>query len=229
MRLRCWCEPDRSQPVGETFAQEFALAGTLRDGGGVVHGWLPQPTLLFTHRDTRAPGFAAAAEDARVLGLAPVVRSSGGEAVPLDDGTVCVDLLLPGEQLSLRAAFAELAGVIVAAAGRLGLAAAVGRVEGAYCPGDYDIATGGHKFAGIAQRRTKQAIAVHSFVLVEGPGRPRCTVAARIATALTGAGPEPAAALPCPVTSLSEAAGCVIRRQELLEALEAVLMDRLDE
>jgi octanoyl-[GcvH]:protein N-octanoyltransferase len=218
--MRRWIEPAGRHDVGETFAQEFALAGTLAPGDAILHAWLPQPTLLFTQRDTRAPGYEEAAAEAMALGYAPVVRASGGEAVPLDHGTVCVDLLMPGEALQLRAAFDALAAEIVAAVARLGLRATIGRVEGAYCPGDYDIAVGGRKFAGLAQRRTRQAIAVHSFVLVEGLGLPRCTHAARIARKLLGE-PGPEGPPPCPVASLAESSGRALRAPEFLAALDA--------
>jgi len=215
--MRRWIEPDRRQDVAETFAAELALAGKLPPGDSLLHAWLPQPTLLFTQRDTRAPGFDAATAAATGMGYAPVVRVSGGEAVPLDIGTACVDLLLPGEALPLRAAFDALAQALVAAVAELGLTATVGRVEGAYCPGDYDIAVGGLKFAGLAQRRTQQAIAVHSFVLVQGPGRPRCLDAARIAATLQQV--EAPANPACPVTSLAAAAGRLIRPEEFLQAV----------
>lgn len=218
--MRAWTEPDTRHDVAATFAREFELAGTMAPGDGILHAWLPQPTILFTQRDTRAPGYAQAAAEASAMGYAPVVRVSGGEAVPLDHGTVCVDLLLPGEALALRPSFDALAEAITTAVAHLGLTAAVGRVDGAYCPGDYDIAVAGRKFAGLAQRRTQKAIAVHSFVLVEGPGRPRFELAARIAAALAGTGPARAPE-PCPVTSLAEAAARPLRTTDLLRAIEA--------
>ncbi len=218
--MRCWTEPNVRQDVAATFAREFELAGTLTPGDGILHAWLPQPTLLFTQRDARAPGYAQAAAEAAALGYAPVVRVSGGEAVPLDHGTVCVDLLLAGEALALRPSFDALAEAITTAVGHLGLAATVGRVDGAYCPGDYDIAVAGRKFAGLAQRRTQKAIAVHSFVLLEGAGRPRFDVAARIAAALAATTPVQSPD-PCPVTSLAEAAGHALRAADLLAAIEA--------
>jgi octanoyl-[GcvH]:protein N-octanoyltransferase len=219
--MRYCVEGAYPQDVTEAFARELRAAAGLAPGEAVLHGWLPRRTFLFTRRDTRAPGYAAAVRCAEAMGFTAAVRESGGEAVPLDEGTVCADLLLPGEGLPLRQAFAAAAAAIVAAVERLGLTAVVGRVDGAYCPGDFDIAVGGRKFAGLAQRRTRQAVVVHSFVLVAGPGATRCDQAARVAACLQGLPAPAAAAAPCPVTSLAEAAGRPLTPRDFLAALAA--------
>jgi octanoyl-[GcvH]:protein N-octanoyltransferase len=112
-------------------------------------------------------------------GIRTAVRHSGGAAVPLDAGVINVSLLLPkpAGKLDFHDDFRLLASLITeAVALSHPQAAALIRAEevtGSYCPGDFDLAIGGRKFCGIAQRRQSGAYFVHAFVVVSGSGRER--------------------------------------------------------
>ena len=48
---------------------------------------------------------------------------------------------------------------------------------GSFCPGEFDLSIGGHKFCGIAQRRQQLAISVQAFIIVEGLGEEKAALA----------------------------------------------------
>src|SRR5699024_7771948 len=52
-------------------------------------------------------------------------------------------------------------------------------IVGSYCPGDYDLSIGGKKFAGIAQRRVRDGIAIQIYLDVEGNAQQRATLVKR--------------------------------------------------
>lgn len=176
--------------LGETDAESglllpFAFEETLcRDVGESliqpsVHLWSHPAGLVLGLRDSRLPYAGRAMERLEQRGIRTAVRHSGGAAVPLDSGVVNVSLLLPRPRGSLdfHDDFRLLAALITeaVACSHPGAAAEVraGEVRGSYCPGDYDLAIGGRKFCGIAQRRQAKAYFVHAFVVVEGQGTAR--------------------------------------------------------
>lgn len=116
---------------------------------------------------------------ARREGNRTAVRHSGGAAVPLDSGIINVSLLLPKGRgkLDFHDDFRLLASLITEAVAISHPQAAAqieaGEIVGSYCPGDFDLAIGGRKFCGIAQRRQNNAYFVHAFVVVSGSGQER--------------------------------------------------------
>ncbi|MBW4084271.1 hypothetical protein [Paenibacillus sp. S150] len=163
----------------------FAFEETLcRDvGAGLVppsvHLWSHPGGVALGLRDSKLPRAAEAMAALERQGLRTAVRHSGGAAVPLDAGIVNVSLLLrksPGK-LDFHDDFRLLASLITEAVAVSHPQAAAqiraGEVAGSYCPGDFDLAIGGRKFCGIAQRRQSSAYFVHAFVIVSGSGPER--------------------------------------------------------
>ncbi|WP_379158477.1 biotin/lipoate A/B protein ligase family protein [Paenibacillus sp. sgz5001063] len=163
----------------------FAFEETLcRDvGAGLVppsvHLWSHPGGVALGLRDSRLPRATEAMAALERQGFRTAVRHSGGAAVPLDAGIVNVSLLLrkrPGK-LDFHDDFRLLASLITEAVAVSHPQAAAqiraGEVTGSYCPGDFDLAIGGRKFCGIAQRRQSSAYFVHAFVIVSGSGRER--------------------------------------------------------
>ncbi|MEJ1344299.1 hypothetical protein QY882_03785 [Latilactobacillus sakei] len=50
------------------------------------------------------------------------------------------------------------------------------KCEHSYCPGEYDLSINGQKFAGIAQRRSKNGIAILLYASIEGDQQARGTL-----------------------------------------------------
>ncbi|MEK4045314.1 lipoate--protein ligase family protein [Paenibacillus sp. FSL H8-0048] len=145
----------------------------------VLHLWSHPGGVALGLRDSKLPRAAEAMQVLEQQGIRTAVRHSGGAAVPLDAGVINVSLLLPkpAGKLDFHDDFRLLASVITeAVAAGYPQAAAQIRAEeviGSYCPGDFDLAIGGRKFCGIAQRRQSSAYFVHAFVIVSGSGRAR--------------------------------------------------------
>jgi octanoyl-[GcvH]:protein N-octanoyltransferase len=76
----------------------------------------------------------------------------------------------PAHDLTPEPHFERMAALIRAVLGTTGQRVQTGEVEGAYCPGSYDLSIDGLKFCGIAQRRLSRAVIVQAFVLTEGSG-----------------------------------------------------------
>jgi lipoate-protein ligase A len=103
--------------------------------------------------------------------------------VPQTAGTLNVSLAYAGprDQASgIDAAFRQFADALLEALRTCGVTGAVGEIDGSCCPGRYDIAIGGRKIIGIAQRRRQgakdgqllAAVLVHAMVWAEGTLNP---------------------------------------------------------
>ena len=145
----------------------------------VLRLWRTSPCLVVTPLLAHRPEFTPAAEASTQRGWPVVVRRTGGGPVPQTSGTLNVSLAFatPREQApGIDAAFRQFADAMLAALKTCGVAAAVGEIEGSCCPGRYDIAIGGKKIIGIAQRRRQgsndgqllSAVLVHAMVWVDG-------------------------------------------------------------
>jgi octanoyl-[GcvH]:protein N-octanoyltransferase len=172
-----WSEEDMLLP--------FAFEETLcRDVGAALvppslHLWSHPGGVVLGLRDSKLPGAAQAMAGLEHRGYRTAVRHSGGAAVPLDAGIVNVSLILPKPpgKLDFHDDFRLLASLITEAVAVSHPQAAAqiraGEIAGSYCPGDFDLAVGGRKFCGIAQRRQSSAYFVHAFVVVSGSGLER--------------------------------------------------------
>lgn len=163
----------------------FAFEETLcRDvGQGLVppsiHLWSHQGGVALGLRDSKLPYAGVAMRKLEEQGIRTAVRHSGGAAVPLDEGVINLSLILPKTRgkLDFHDDFRLMASLITeAVAISHPLAAAqieAGEITHSYCPGDFDLAIGGRKFCGIAQRRQSHAYFVHAFIVVSGSGQQR--------------------------------------------------------
>jgi lipoate-protein ligase A len=127
------------------------------------------PVVVFGRRDTRLPGYPAAARAAVKAGFTPLVRATGGRAVAYTDNAVVVDRVMhdPDAMQTQERRFAafgeELAGLLRG----LGVDARVGAVPGEYCPGAHSVnARGTVKLVGTAQRVVRHAWLFSSLIIV---------------------------------------------------------------
>ncbi|CAG7654455.1 lipoate--protein ligase family protein [Paenibacillus allorhizosphaerae] len=177
---------DRSGDFGESdvlypFALEELLCRHVGEGGApLLHLWRHPRAFVMGLRDSRLPAAGKAAAWLEGQGYAVAVRNSGGAAVPLDPGVVNVSLILPKMRqgdIDFHQDFERMYRLIREALRETGAGVDKGEIQGAYCPGDYDLSIRGRKFCGIAQRRQAHAYVVQAFVVAAGSGEARAQLA----------------------------------------------------
>ena len=147
---------------------EEVAAGS-RDSATLL--WTSSRYVGATYPETRLPGFGEATRLAEESGFPVLVRNSGGGAVAANEGSISFSLTFPVKDLRRGLCDRYTGGVelVVAALGKLGVAAEAGEVEGEFCPGAYSVRSGGYsgaKIAGLAQRVTRRAARVEALILV---------------------------------------------------------------
>ncbi|MFE6077390.1 biotin/lipoate A/B protein ligase family protein [Paenibacillus sp. NPDC057886] len=175
LRLQIWETPllRHGSSVLEAFAWEEVMCRRVGEGQlPVAHIWRHPDAFVAGLRDRRLPQAVEAMERIRSQGTAVCVRPSGGAAVPLNPGVVNVSLILPnpGRVINIHDDFREMASLIAESLTPWSSQARTGEIEGAFCPGDYDVSVDGLKFCGIAQRRQAKAYIITAFIIVEGQG-----------------------------------------------------------
>ncbi|UHA76002.1 lipoate--protein ligase family protein [Paenibacillus sp. 481] len=165
------------QDVLYSFAlDELLCKQTGKGGPPICHLWRHPRAFSMGLRDSRLPLAAQAQQWLEAQGYSTAIRNSGGAAVPLDLGVVNVSLILPKtgqEDVHFHSDFERMYRLIQLALHASGGKVDKGEIEGAYCPGDYDLSVGGRKFCGIAQRRQAHAYIVQGFIVAAGSGRER--------------------------------------------------------
>lgn len=165
--------------INEPFAWEEYFCRKVGEGNHpIFHIWRHPKAVVLGHRDRRLPMAAQAMQELEKAGWSVCVRPSGGAAVVLDQGVVNVSVILPNHAgtLNIHDDFKMMASLIRQATHPWSSLAVAGEIEGAFCPGDYDISIGGRKFCGIAQRRQAKAYILTAFVIVEGSGDKRASL-----------------------------------------------------
>lgn len=146
--------------VPEVHAAEFGLAQleTLADEltsdstAPALLVWRSQQALLVTRQDTHLPRFRESCDQITAAGWPVVVRRSGGGACPVSPGTVQVATIepaIPGTTMNSK--YDALTELIQFTLRFFQIVAWTGSVDGAYCPGSYDLAVHGKKIAGMSQ------------------------------------------------------------------------------
>ncbi|HIW31975.1 MAG TPA: lipoate--protein ligase family protein [Candidatus Paenibacillus intestinavium] len=157
--------------LDELLCKEAQLRNT-----SFCHIWRHPNAFILGQRDSRLPGVADAMDWLNSQGYFPVVRNSGGAAVPLDLGTVNLSLIFPkntSNNVHFHQDFEKMYTLIRDSLSLTGLSIDKGEVQGAFCPGDYDLSIAGRKFCGIAQRRQLHAYSVQAFIIASGVGAAR--------------------------------------------------------
>lgn len=162
------------------FAMDELLCKYTGAGGpAICHLWRHPRSFIMGLRDSRLPNAPKAKEWLESLGYAVAVRNSGGAAVPLDSGVVNISLILPKQgpgDTHFHQDFERMYQLIQQALLYTGCTVNKGEIQGAYCPGDYDLSIQGRKFCGIAQRRQAHAYVIQAFVVCEGSGSDRASL-----------------------------------------------------
>jgi len=136
----------------------------------------PGDIVAFGPKDRLEPGYERAIIAARDLGFGAVQRLAGGRAAVFHRDTIAFSWATPDPtpRTGITQRFVELAELMAAAFGDLGIDARVGEVPGEYCPGEHSVnARGRTKLMGVGQRILLRAAHVGGVVVVGGSGRVR--------------------------------------------------------
>ncbi|WP_461190384.1 lipoate--protein ligase family protein [Arthrobacter sp. Z4-13] len=157
------------------FGLELLAKARTGDIGPTLRLYRPAPTVAFGQRDTRLPGFGAAAQACRDNGFEPLVRRAGGRAAAYHQGTLVVDHIEPDPDAiaGSKSRFGYFGELFAETLRGVGVRAAVGEIPGEYCPGEYSVhgsaPAGGAqvKLVGTAQRVVSGGWLFSSVIVVE--------------------------------------------------------------
>lgn len=125
------------------------------------------PSISIGYDDTKAPFFKEGVEHYRSKGLRVGIRGAGGRSVANDEGILNFSIMFKTEEAS-HEHYVFFHKFIQDALKPLGLNFGLGIVEGAYCPGTYDISLNGKKVAGTASRQVNGNTLVGCYLGVNG-------------------------------------------------------------
>lgn len=135
-----------------------------------LHFWELTDTVILGMTDTKTPHLLNGVSYLQEQGFTPVVRHAGGLAVVSNPGVLNISLLFNHPFASINQVYEWMQELIQRAFPEAQAEHAIHafEVSDSYCPGDYDLSIQGKKFAGIAQRRFKDAICVSIYLSVNG-------------------------------------------------------------
>ena len=129
--------------------------------------------VAFGRHDRVSPGYREAVALARDQGYLPIERLAGGRAAVFHEDTLAFSWAIPSEQprAEITERFVSVSQLLAGAFGDLGMPAAVGKLEGEYCPGAYSVHVGTGKVMGVGQRLVRGAAHVGGVIVVDGGRR----------------------------------------------------------
>lgn len=165
-----------TMPFKNQTLSHFALADALLITAGknqesIIHFWPTSNLIILGMMDTKLPFFSKALAVLKDAGADYIVRNSGGLAVVGDEGVLNFSIILPehdNQRIPIDEGYSIMLLLIHLALKQYGKTIEAYEIEDSYCPGDFDLSIGGKKFAGIAQRRIKNGIAVMIYISVNG-------------------------------------------------------------
>ncbi|MGL4697828.1 lipoate--protein ligase family protein [Enterococcus larvae] len=172
---------DQSRVTADEALVPFALTDTLvgfseKHQQPILHFWQLNQTMILGMKDTRVPYLRAGLSSLAGNDYQAVVRNSGGLGVIADKGTLNVSLILPqpsDHKFSIDEGYIFMWHWIRSAFEQKGKKIEAYEISTSYCPGTFDLSINGKKFAGIAQRRVKNGLAVMAYLSIEGNQRQR--------------------------------------------------------
>lgn len=154
-----------------SFAIDDAIATAVSEGDSppVFRLWSHPKTVVLGIPDGRLPFFEEAVAYLRKHNYEVIIRNSGGLAVVLDESVLNLSLVIPGvKEISIHDAYDVMVHFVQHMFRDLTDRIEAYEIVGSYCPGDYDLSIDGRKFAGISQRRIKDAAAIQIYLDVAG-------------------------------------------------------------
>ncbi|MDN6626273.1 MAG: lipoate--protein ligase family protein [Pisciglobus halotolerans] len=171
----------KSIPFKNQTISHFALTDSLMQFAGkrqqhLLHFWPTKNLVILGMMDTKLPyledGLAVLKQAKKDF----IVRNSGGLAVVSDEGVLNFSIILPekpDERLSINEGYEVMLQLIRSTFASFGKNIEAYEIEESYCPGEFDLSIDGKKFAGIAQRRLKNGVAVMIYISVNGNQKKR--------------------------------------------------------
>ena len=139
--------------------------------GPVAFLWqAAKPGLVLPERFARTPGFDTAAAACAAAGWPVAPRKTGGGITPQGPGVLNLALAFragTGRARTIRASYADICDPLAEALAGLGIKATTAPVKGSFCDGDYNLAVGGRKLIGTAQRWRGEACLAHALILTD--------------------------------------------------------------
>lgn len=137
----------------------------------IIHFWQLHSTVILGMKDTKVPALPSRLVALKKKNYHPIVRNSGGLGVVCDSGILNATLFMPQSThckwtidqayqlmyLWMKLTFETSAYPIKAF-----------EITQSYCPGTFDLSINHKKFAGIAQRRIKNSIAIMIYLSING-------------------------------------------------------------
>src|SRR5699024_377715 len=133
--------------------------------------WPIQNLIILGMMDTKLPHLERGLALLDEAGKDVIVRNSGGLAVVGDEGVLNFSIILPersDERIPIQDGYQVMFRLISAALKEYGKTIEAYEIEASYCPGEFDLSIGGKKFAGTAQRRLKNGVAIMIYISVNG-------------------------------------------------------------
>ena len=136
----------------------------------ILHFWTLPQNVILGMMDTKLPNFAVATQWLTDNHYDYAVRNVGGLGVVSNQGVLNVSCYLPdlADQLSINQAYELIQTWLTQTFATDEHPIKSFEVTHSYCPGRYDLSIAGQKFAGIAQRRRKNGIAIQLYISVLG-------------------------------------------------------------
>lgn len=159
----------------------FALTDELTTYAGIhqqpiIHFWQLDHAMILGMKDTRVTSLKKGIDVLNKAEYPAVVRNSGGLGVISDTGVLNVSLILPNskeKKLEIDYAYTLMWTWLKSVYETKELSIDAFEITDSYCPGTFDLSINGKKFAGIAQRRVKNGIAVMSYLSINGNQKKR--------------------------------------------------------
>lgn len=134
-----------------------------------IHFWTTsEATLILGINDRHLPKLADGLKSLLANHYDYFLRNSGGLAVVSDPGILNISLFIPQPDTvyTIDQAYELIKGLISMSFPQLDIKSF--EVTNSYCPGKYDLSVNGQKIAGIAQRRTTNALVLMLYLSVNG-------------------------------------------------------------
>lgn len=167
---------DRPYTAATSFAIDDAIATAVSQHTAppTMRLWVHPHTVVLGIPDTRVPYLNEGIKFLNDAGYHVIVRNSGGLAVVLDEGILNISLILPNMgRISIYDSYEAMVTFVQHMLKDVTRDIEAYEIVGSYCPGDYDLSINGRKFAGISQRRIKDAAAIQIYLDVNGNSKRR--------------------------------------------------------
>lgn len=144
--------------------------------------WRSKQALVVPKSATHRDNYDEASKVCERLGWPVVVRSTGGELTPQNEGFFNLSIVIKRKktQSSIKESYLIICNAVIKWLAEKGISGDCSSIDGAFCDGDFNVVIGGQKIAGTAQRWKKltepaaladgsdMALLMHAVILCDG-------------------------------------------------------------